>query len=207
MRIKHSAIRIFIWATTVALSMLSALPATRALGQAIPAFCVTLSPQYGPFGYQKRDDNRCEGLLNPTVDAIPIELLSLTVQSQLPPPSTTVVEVGIPFKMPASGVHLVGISLVPDIDYRLDVNMTNSRPKFEYHLSEIVSQVGLDLSQIGLVARVSDTVWPVYIGMLNGSATTPARANFTVRLSMLATRVSWKWDTKADSAHIETYPA
>jgi hypothetical protein len=159
----------------------------------LPSFCVSLRPQFGPLGYQKRDENLCEGLYNPSVGAAPVELLSFVAQSELPSAATPV-EIGALSKA-GTPLHLVGSSMVPTIYYRLDAMLSPDAPEIQYNPASVATRAGLDLSQVGFVARDPDNIKSIYLLHIGPvSAAKTERANLVIKLSALANSVAWKWD-------------
>ena len=188
-------IYLFAFVSCVAMSCLFAIAA----GDQLPKFCVPVSPQFGPLGYQKRDDNRCEGLYNPAVSAPSIEILSATLESALPSKSAQVVTLQVPGLGVASNIHVVGRSLVPDVDYRLDALLTLSEPILKFSV-DIAKRSGLDLSQIGFWGQEDATIVPVALETPDTAVLSinPPKMRMIIQTALLADRIAWRWESPCD---------
>ena len=150
-------------ATSVVIVILHAGQSARAE----PWKCATVSPISGPLGYQHRGDgSRCEGLYEPTVSSQRIDLLNLT--NAIPRSgSPKFAQISVPSSLTdVAGLHVVGLSLVPDTFYRLDAPISPARPAM-IPTSDVIMPGGLDLSQLGFVGYSDKWIIPLNVQLTN----------------------------------------
>lgn len=167
-----------------------------ATSQTLPGFCAAVSPQFGPLGYQKRDEARCEGLYNLNVGAPTLSLLSVTQQERLPPSSSQAVSLRVLGAQPNSDIFLTGQSLVTDINYRLDALLSAAQPSLNFSL-DIAKRSGLDLSQVGFVAKQNNVIFPLQVSATSQGTGPVTSLRVVVQSGTLAEHLTWRWENCA----------
>jgi hypothetical protein len=155
-----------------------------AVGQSTPASpCVNIKPVPGPLGYSLRPGGtRCEGLYIDQVSAPTIEIVGFYAGASPSLKDAASLLISAPGSNSSTIVGVTGVSVAPEVYYRLDTRLTGAQPEVRLNGADVLFQAGLRFSDLAFTGSKGMRLAPLVLSVAAPHDAAPGAHQFVAQL-------------------------